>query len=57
VFEGYGVGLTVTELGGASGPAVPGDRPARSSEVLPVAARSDAEIALELQRVVALEAF
>jgi hypothetical protein len=35
---------------------VPACQPARLSELLPVAARSDAEIALELQRVVALEA-
>ena len=32
------------------------DRPSRLSEVLPVAVRSDAEIALELGRVVAVEA-
>ena len=31
-------------------------RPSRLSEVLPVAARSDAEIALELGRIVAVEA-
>jgi hypothetical protein len=58
VFEGYGVGLTVAELDVDLGPARPGEsmRPARLSEVLPVAARSDVETALELQRVDQLEA-
>jgi hypothetical protein len=51
VFEGYGVGLTVTELGVDSGPAEPGARRARLSEVLPVAAWSDGEKALELTRI------
>jgi hypothetical protein len=58
VFEGFGVGLTVTELGLDTGPVRPDEtvRPSRLSEVLPVSARSDAEIALELGRVQALKA-
>ena len=61
MFAGWGVGLTVTDLGGPStaGWPVPQgavDRPSRLSEVLPVEIRSDAEIALELQRLVAIEA-
>jgi Domain of unknown function (DUF222)/HNH endonuclease len=61
VFPGWGVGLTVAEVGGRSGSDVPVPegvvaRPSRLSEVLPVAARSDAEIALELGRIVAVEA-
>jgi hypothetical protein len=60
VFEGYGVGLTVTELGRAApeGALPPGvvARPSRLSEVLPAASRSDAEIAVELGRIVAVEA-
>jgi hypothetical protein len=61
VFAGWGVGLTVTDLGGpsAEGWPVPSGavaRPSRLSEVLPVAVRSDAEIALELGRIVAVEA-
>ena len=60
MFAGWGVGLTITELGGPSGADLPGAegvvaRPSRLSEVLPVEARSDAEIALELQRMVAIE--
>ena len=51
VFEGYGVGLTVTELGVESGAPVPAARRARLSEVLTVATRSDAEKALELNRI------
>jgi hypothetical protein len=56
--SGFGVGLTVAELEVDLGPAVPGEsmRPARLSEVLPVAARSAGEISLELQRVDAVEA-
>jgi hypothetical protein len=56
--SGFGVGLTVAELEVDLGPAVPGEwmRPARLSEVLPVAARSAAEISRELQRVDAAEA-
>lgn len=54
------MGLTVTELGGRSGPdagaVAAGGRPSRLSEVLPVEARSDAEIALELGRVQSLKA-
>jgi hypothetical protein len=61
VFRGWGVGLTVAEMGGRScsdDPAPEGvvSRPSRLSEVLPVADRSDAEIALELGRIVAVEA-
>jgi len=61
VFRGWGVGLTVTDLGGPPRSVVPAregmvSRPSRLSEVLPVAARSDAEIALELGRIVAVEA-
>ena len=52
MFQGWGVGLTMTDLGGPStaGWPVPAgviDRPSRLSEVLPVAVRSDAEIAWE----------
>src|SRR5215218_1929707 len=56
--SGFGVGLTVAELEVDLGPAVAGEsmRPARLSEVLPVAARSAAEISRELQRVDAAEA-
>src|SRR5688572_9830370 len=56
--SGFGVGLTVAELEVDLGPALPGEsmRPARLSEVLPVAARSAGEISLELQRVAAAEA-
>ena len=61
MFRGWGVNLTVAELGGRSGSDAPVPdgvvaRPSRLSEVLPVAVRSDAEIALELGRVVAVEA-
>jgi hypothetical protein len=59
VFEGYGVGLTVTPLGGEPvGQARPGAaaRPSRLGEVLSVAGRSDAEQALELQRLQPLKA-
>jgi hypothetical protein len=61
VFASWGVGLAVRDLGGPSTADWPGpqgvvERPSRLSEVLPVAVRSDAEIALELGRVVAVEA-
>jgi hypothetical protein len=60
VFEGYGVGLTVAPLGPLPGSELvpPGvvARPSRLSEVLPVADWSDAEHAMELQRVQALKA-
>jgi hypothetical protein len=61
VFTGWGVGLTVRDLGGPSTvdwPVPEGvvDRPSRLTEVLPVAARSDAEIALELARLQPLKA-
>jgi hypothetical protein len=61
VFQGWGVGLTVAEMGGrsCSGAPVPEGvvaRPSRLSEVLPVTDRSDAEMALELGRIVAVEA-
>ncbi|MCU1671539.1 MAG: endonuclease [Blastococcus sp.] len=61
VFEGFGVGLTVAPVDppwpAEAGPPEGLPRsPARLGEVLPVAARSDAEKALELQRVVQLEA-
>ena len=61
MFQGWGVGLTVTDLGGSSAEGWPVPegavaRPSRSAEVLPVAVRSDAEIALELGRVVAVQA-
>jgi hypothetical protein len=49
VFDGIGVGLTVRQLG--AGSSAPGVRRARLSEVLPVAAWSDAEKALELGRI------
>jgi len=60
VFEGFGVGLTVTEVGRAAPegmlPAGVVARPSRLSDLLPASSRSDAEIALELGRIVALEA-
>jgi hypothetical protein len=59
VFEGYGVGLTVTPLGqDVPGPAAaPGvvTRPSRLTEVLPVAQWSAAEQAMELERIQALK--
>ncbi|TFV88748.1 HNH endonuclease signature motif containing protein [Blastococcus sp. CT_GayMR16] len=51
MFEGFGVGLTVTQLGVDRGPAVPGARASRLSEVLPVEAWSDGEKAFELTRI------
>jgi hypothetical protein len=51
VFDGIGVGLTVRQLGAAARSSAPGFRRARLSEVLPVAAWSDAEKALELGRI------
>ena len=61
MFRGWGVGLTVAEMGGRSWSDAPVPegvvaRPSRLSEVLPVTDRSDAEIALELGRIVAVEA-
>jgi uncharacterized protein DUF222 len=60
VFEGFGVGLTVTELGRAAPegvlPAGVVARRSRLSDLLPASSRSDAAIALELGRIVALEA-
>ena len=61
MFGGYGVGLTVTALGRAEPeevvpPGVVARRPSRLSDLLPAASRSDAEIALELGRVVEVEA-
>jgi hypothetical protein len=60
VFEGYGVGLTVAPLGlgdpGRVGPPGVVVRPWRLCEVLPVREWSDAEKALELSRIGALEA-
>jgi hypothetical protein len=55
VFEGYGVGLTVQPLGledpGSAGPPGAVARPSRLTEVLPVGEWSDAEHALELERI------
>jgi hypothetical protein len=51
VLEGYGVGLTVTELGGDRAPVLPGERPSRLSEVLPVAGWSAEQKAVELGRI------
>src|SRR3954469_8029222 len=62
VFEGggFGVGVTVTSLNVEPWPAVlPAgvvQRPTRLGEMMPVASRTDAEIALELQRVQQMEA-
>jgi uncharacterized protein DUF222 len=63
VFEGggFGVGVTVTPLDVQPYPVEllpPGvtARPTRLGEMMPVAARTDAEIALELQRVQQMEA-
>jgi hypothetical protein len=63
VFEGggFGVGVTVTPLDVEPWPVEflpPGvvARPTRLGEMMPVAARSDAEIAVELQRVQQMEA-
>jgi hypothetical protein len=55
VFEGYGVGLTVTPRGleepDVAGPSRLGTRPSRLTEVLPVGEWSAAEQAMELQRI------
>ena len=56
MFRGYGVALTVTELGGGSaesGLLPPGvvSRPSRLTELLPVAERSAEEKAIELGRI------
>jgi hypothetical protein len=63
VFEGggFGVGVTVTSLEVEPWPVElvpPGaiDRPTRLGEMMPAAARTDAEIAVELQRVQQMEA-
>jgi hypothetical protein len=61
MFEGFGVGLTVAPVdppwpAEAAPPEGLSRAPARLGEVLPVAGRSDAEKAVELQRVVQLEA-
>jgi hypothetical protein len=55
VFEGYGVGLTVTPLGlhepASAGPEGVVARPSRLTEVLPVGEWSAAEQAMELERI------
>ena len=51
VFDGIGIGLTVRQLGVNARSSAPGVRRARLSEVLPIAAWSDAEKALELGRI------
>ena len=51
VFEGFGVGLTITRVGVDLGPNRPGERPSRLSEVLPVDAWPAAQKALELTRI------
>jgi hypothetical protein len=61
VFEGFGVGLTVAPVdppwpAEAAPPEGLSHAPARLGDLLPVAGRSDAEKAVELQRVVQLEA-
>jgi hypothetical protein len=63
MFEGggYGVGVTVNHLDVPSWPPSalpPGvvERPTRLGEMMPVTARSDAEIAVELQRIDQMEA-
>ena len=63
MFEGggFGVGVTVTPLDvepwpGEFLPAGVTARPTRLGEMMPVAARTDAEIAVELQRVQQMEA-
>lgn len=61
MFDGFGVALAVqpveVDWAGAEPPAgFPAERPARLGEVLPVAGRSAAEMARELQQVDRLEA-
>jgi hypothetical protein len=51
VFEGYGVGLTVSPLGGDDGRLRPGERPSRLTDVLPVEGWSAEQKALELGRI------
>jgi Domain of unknown function (DUF222) len=51
VFEGFGVGLTVTQVGVDPGPASSGERASRLSEILPVDAWPAAQKALELTRI------
>jgi hypothetical protein len=55
VFEGYGVGLTLMQLGGEEVPPVGAARPSRLSEVFPTGVRSRPEKAIELGRVQALK--
>ena len=49
VFEGFGVGLTITRVGVDLGPNRPGERPSRLSEVLPVDAWPAAQKALAVE--------
>ncbi|MFL6096142.1 MAG: hypothetical protein ACJ71Y_11890, partial [Blastococcus sp.] len=51
MFEGYGVGLTVSPLGGDDGRLRPGERPSRLTDVLPVEGWSAEQKALELGRI------
>jgi hypothetical protein len=51
VFEGYGVGLTISPLGGDVGPLWPGERPSRLTEVLPVEDWTPEQKAMELGRI------
>ncbi|MGY1815659.1 DUF222 domain-containing protein [Blastococcus sp. SYSU D00820] len=53
MFEGFGVGLTVAQSlpAAARPPLLAGQRPARLSDVLPPETRTDAELAVELERV------
>ncbi|HVD28611.1 MAG TPA: hypothetical protein VNC79_08945 [Mycobacteriales bacterium] len=51
MFDGIGLGLTVRQLGADARSSAPGHRRARLSEVLPIAAWSDAEKAFELTRI------
>ncbi|MGY1812541.1 DUF222 domain-containing protein [Blastococcus sp. SYSU D00820] len=53
MFEGFGVGLTVAQVLPAATrrPLLAGQRPARLSDVLPPETRTDAELAVELERV------
>ncbi|MGY1811729.1 DUF222 domain-containing protein [Blastococcus sp. SYSU D00820] len=53
MFEGFGVGLTVAQVlpAAARPPLLAGQRPARLSDVLPPETRTDAELAVELERV------
>jgi hypothetical protein len=51
VFEGYGVGLTVSPLGMDVGPLSAGERPSRLTDVLPVEGWSPEQKAMELGRI------